>query len=724
MAIRLFAALLASIIASTLIDPPVMDAAPGMVPPAGRLREYLARQRLPVPEAPELLLIQADNPDGRVAFGPLELADCVLTLKELDADKVLSLLPAEPPSDAASPSPERRKSLEALFEKEFSRIDKNIATLFEAIRLGSVRTKDSSRFVQELQALVQMSKSRLLSETIAGDNSGKLLLAQAQATFSAGHYAGDLAELGLVLPLYPGAYAVIERPVAAEGAVPFRRIDLWELARYSALDRTLYAILADMERAGYLTSLDPGSHPPALFEHALTLRGNLLARPTDAAARSWREARDQYIRSVRILISGPAETELLAGFDALLAAEALEESGTTRIKDLQRTVAATFADAKSAFNEFALSRDRLQEALRGSFCIIGSVSGPRLPAEGAAPALTQAETAAFLANGALTDSHFRVATGSRYKILVLLPAVAAAALLAPFGSLLSAAIGLVAIAASAGLYSLLFVYRGVWIDPLAASGLVAIAVTASLAVELASRARIAAILRRRTGNRLPKSALTALASRHILPPATDHSARAAILAVRHYGEASHADQDDPVRHAAALRAFHDAAASEITRRGGVILGVDEFILTAGFGTPLHTAAHASAAHASASASTDDAGNSAGGDPATAARQACAAVLDIAAAAPELGGEWRFGLDLGDCDFFYSSVDGYCAVGRAVNYARLLSGLSSKYNSRILVTQGIAAELGDGFKTRRLDSLVEKASGNEHAFHELISRSRP
>jgi hypothetical protein len=707
LAIRLFAALAAAIIALALIDPPVMDTLPGMVPPGGILYESLSRQRLPVPEAPELLLVQTGSPDERAALGPLELADFVLTLKEMDTDKVLFLLPTERSSDTTELSPERRRNLEARFEKEFSLIDKNIATLFEAIRLGSIRTKDSSRFVQELQALVNLSKSRLLSETIEGDNSGRLLLSQAQATFGAGHYAGDLADLGLALPDYPGAYAVIERPVPAEGTLPFQRIDLREVVRYSTLDKALYGILADMEHAGYLASLDPGSHPPALYEHALSLRQNLLAKPGDAAARSWREAREQYLRSVRTLLSGKAETELLAGFDSLLAAETLGDSGTTRINDLRQAVAATFAAARSAFNEFQPSRDRLRGALRGALCILGPVSDPRLLAEGTAPDSTQAEVAAFLANGILTDSHFRVTTGPWYRIWIFLPAVAAAVLLAPFGTLVSAILGLGSIAASAGLFSLLFVFKGVWIDPLVVAGLVAVAVAASLAVELAARVRITMLLRRRTGNRLPEPALTALAARHILPPATDLTARAAILAVRHYGEASHADLDDSARHAASLRAFHDAAAAEITKRGGVVLGVDEFILTAGFGTPLHASS-----------------NGLGMDSAEAAKQACTAVLDIAASAPELSGEWRFGLDLGDCDFFYSSVDGYSAVGRAVNYARLLSGLSSKYNSRILVTQGIAAEAGTGFRTRRLDSLVEKASGNEHAFYELISPLKP
>ncbi len=681
------------------------------MPPDSRLHESLALKRPPVPEAQELLLIQVRKEDERAVSGSLELADFILTLKEMDADKVLDLLPEVNTTGSGALSPERRRGLESRFEKEFSLIDKNIATLFEAIRLGSIRTKDSTRFVQELQTLVQLSKTRLLAETVEGDNTGMLLLGQAHATFGAGHYVDDLAALGLALPLYPDAFAVIERPVEVEGSVPFRRLDFWVVERYTALDKDLYGLLVSMEHAGYLASLDPGAHPPALYEHALSLRQNLLAKPGDAAARTWREAREQYLRSVRTLLSGKAEFGLLAGFDSLLAAETLEESSATSIKDLRQAVVAAFAAARTAFNEFQTVRDRLQVDLRGAFCIVGTVSGPQL----AAGEQTPAEAAAFLANSVLSGSYFRVATGSRYRFWMLLPAVLAAVLLAPFGTLVSGLLGVVAIASSAGMFSLLFVYKGIWIDPLIVAGITAAATAASIATELAVRARIGSILRQRLGNRLPESALTVLASRHILPPAGDLTARSAILAVRHFGEASHADQEDSAHHAAALRAFHDAAAAEITRRGGVVIGVDEFILTAGFGTPLHALTDGPA---------DGSTNGPGMDPADAAKRACSAALDIAALAPEQSGGWRFGLDLGECNFFYSSVDGYSAVGRTVNYARLLSGLGSKYNSRILVTQGIAAAMGPGFRTRRLDSLVEKASGHEHAFYELISREQP
>lgn len=707
-ATRFIAGLAVAIMALALIETPSTVATDGTVPPASRLYTVLSRKRLPVPEAPELLLIQAKNPVAQAALGSFELADCVLTLKEMEVDKILSLLPMTQPSGTSILTSERRKNLEARFEKEFSLIDKNIGTLFEAIRLGAIRTKDSARFVQELQALVQQSRMRLLSETIEGDTSGQLLLAQARATFSTGHYADNLSSLGLVLPEYSDAYAVMELPVSAEGTMPFRRIDFQEIAKYSAQDKALYGLLADMEHAGYLASLDPGSHPPALYDHALSLKKIFLAKPSDESELSWRKAREDYLGSIRTLLSSQTETELLNGFDLLLAAESLEDTGTTRINDLKQSVSATFTSARLSFNEFQHARDRLQKALRGSLCIMGSASDP-----------TQAETMAFLANSILTDSHFRVATGSRYKLWTLLPALVAAALLAPFGTLLSALLGLFSIVASAGVFSLLFVYQGIWMDPLAVAVLTASAVAASLAVELAVRVRITARLRQRAGNRLPQTAITALAGRHILPPDTDQSARAAIVAVRHFGESSLVDNEDSGSQAAALRAFHDAAAAELTKRGGVILGVDEFILIAGFGTPLHTAADNSA-----NGSTKDPSDEAGRDLSQAAQQACDAALDITVSAPELSGEWRFGLDLGVCNFFYSRVDGYSAVGRAINYARLLSGLSSKYNTRILVTQGIVSEAGDRFKTRRLDSLVEKASGNEHAFYELISMPKP
>ena len=88
-----------------------------------------------------------------------------------------------------------------------------------------------------------------------------------------------------------------------------------------------------------------------------------------------------------------------------------------------------------------------------------------------------------------------------------------------------------------------------------------------------------------------------------------------------------------------------------------------------------------------------------------------------------GMDWLFGVDSGECRFMYSSINGYGAVGRPLKYARLLSGLAAKYGCRILVTGEAASRAGEAWRTRRHDSLVEKASGVEYAFFELVVPAR-
>jgi len=703
MALRFFIAAAAAILVSVMLPAPSPERA------QGRLFTVLSRARPPVPVAPELVLIQAE-PGAMKPLGSLELAEIMLTLEEMEAGRVLDLLPPGNVSAGGALSPERLKSLEAGFDKEFSLIGKNIATLFDAIRLGSVRTRDSARFVDELLALVGEGKTRLYAEVMDKDDEGLAVLGKVRAVMGTGRYADDLEGLGVSLPEFPGAFLIVETPGIVDGAIPFRRIDIREVSRYAALDKALYGILVDMEHAGYLAQTDPGAHPPALYDYTLSLRQDMLARPGQESVRLWRAAREQYLLSVRKLMAGQSESELLAGFDALLAAETLDEAGTARLRDLRLGVVSSFAAARSALDQLQSVKVRLQGELRGAFCIAGEGPEQGRAAEALWLEPTKAESAAALVNAVFTGRHVRVPTDSRTKAWILLPGLALAGLLAPFGFLISSLAGLAAVAVVAGAFSLLFLRSGVWIDPGFAAAVMVASVAASLAVEAASRYRIVSCLRHSAGNRLPQALVKRLSAAHAVPSLENRVAKAAILAIRHFGEGSRNDPDDDERLASSLRAFHEAAAKEILKRGGVVLGSDEFIVTAGFGTPLEQAARGL-----------------GSEPCAAARAAYAAALDIVASEPETSADWRFGLDLGDCSFFYSSIDGYRAVGRPVNYARLLSGLASKYNSRILVAQGIASEAGaagDSWKTRRLDSLVEKASGNEHAFYELIFQPKP
>jgi hypothetical protein len=171
--------------------------------------------------------------------------------------------------------------------------------------------------------------------------------------------------------------------------------------------------------------------------------------------------------------------------------------------------------------------------------------------------------------------------------------------------------------------------------------------------------------------------------------------------------------------AASISAFQAAAARLVQDLGGLILGSDDFVVLAGFGTPLHAAAEKKGRRRDAANPEPEAPAQASLGPAVS--QAFSAALAIAESEPAASHDWRLGLDAGRCAFYASALQGYAAQGRPLRYARILSGQASRYDCRVLATEDAVAAAGDAWLTRRRDRLVEKWSGEEKAFYELIGR---
>jgi hypothetical protein len=79
--------------------------------------------------------------------------------------------------------------------------------------------------------------------------------------------------------------------------------------------------------------------------------------------------------------------------------------------------------------------------------------------------------------------------------------------------------------------------------------------------------------------------------------------------------------------------------------------------------------------------------------------------------------WRFGLDLGECAFTWSALPGYSAFGRPMVRSRIISNLASRYKVRVVVTAAVSEALPD-ILTRKLDVLKEKDGSGGAAFYEL------
>jgi class 3 adenylate cyclase len=153
------------------------------------------------------------------------------------------------------------------------------------------------------------------------------------------------------------------------------------------------------------------------------------------------------------------------------------------------------------------------------------------------------------------------------------------------------------------------------------------------------------------------------------------------------------DRENCLAGARAVLDFQSQAADLLKKAGAIVTGCEDDLVLASFGSPLDktTAIALSAAKAA---------------------DCIAGILKI----PECS-SWRFGLDAGECAFTWSALSGYSAFGRPMVRSRILSGLASRYKTRVVVTAPVSEALPD-ILTRKLDVLKGKDGSGGAAFYEL------
>lgn len=162
----------------------------------GRAYDRLMTLRPPRSAPGNLLLVDSGGNGGRDGtVEPGSLARALLAMTELEAAYVVVQVPIALRDEN---KPGADKYLERRFDEEFNRIKGNIRTLFEGIRMGSIRPRDAERFVAELGALVDASKRRLLSAGVDKGDEGGRLLEQAAGALGRVRAAEDLRGAGLI----------------------------------------------------------------------------------------------------------------------------------------------------------------------------------------------------------------------------------------------------------------------------------------------------------------------------------------------------------------------------------------------------------------------------------------------------------------------------------------------------------------------------------------------
>jgi hypothetical protein len=699
-------------------------------PRLGFYFDVLLGRRPALPPPREILLVDTGEiTESETAIAVLD------ALVEFDADSLVLEVPVLGFSPVKSgDGGEIRRRL----DEEFSLIGRNIRNLFEAIRMGSVSPSEAGRYVGELVELAERGKERLRRALIDRDTSSVRLEKEA-AVFGSVFRTEESLMPGdgaprCIRPVFPdgtghavynalkkrwtrsdlehteyGPVLVIKNrdeetliPLDLDGAViaeryaDFRRISLSVFTRYGETDRTLRGLLAAAEEPGLYSAVEPEKSPLYLLDYSEALRLDMLENPEEEMRRAWKVSREEYVKSLDEFLSGPAETALVSGYEELIATENLDSRGVERLTVLRDDLIRAFRELRETWEEFAALRQELEAALESSLCIMGPrpdssgmlaaalVSGRCIVPGRSAHVLFWSLLAAFLA----------VVCASRFKS-------AACLLSAPiFGAVL--AFG----------FSWYFVISGYWIDPFipAASAFAGILVfwIGSLIV----MARGAAFFRRAYGNAAGKPWLKQLVRTGRPLPSARIKAGAAVMSIKDPALLAVEDRGDPVPAAAAAEKFRKDASAILKKAGAIILGYEQDMVIACFGSPLEriclTAIKGETPYK------DDRSARNGHHPAV---KAGGFITELFRLHPDL--PWRFGVDFGECLFYWSDISGYTAFGSAVIRSRILSGLTSHYKAAILVTESVRERLSA--PVRKLHSLSREGENKTH-FYELLVKT--
>jgi adenylate cyclase len=186
----------------------------------------LLLRRMP-PAAKEILLIDIDDRAAAAAGGwPWSrdiLADGLVLLSEMEARSAVLDLPLGQKSPPALDPSALRQELPDALDREFSLMGENIQSLFDAIRRGSVLSRDSARYIADLIGLVSQAKIRLLDAAIGIERDDDALLGQAMGMFGRAYVPIDLlpaADAGVDRDLLEQTLQRIPIPVSIPGRDP------------------------------------------------------------------------------------------------------------------------------------------------------------------------------------------------------------------------------------------------------------------------------------------------------------------------------------------------------------------------------------------------------------------------------------------------------------------------------------------------------------------------
>ena len=685
-------------------------------PKLGPHYDLLLKLKKPAAAAREILIINTDEfAEGTDVFTVL------MTLTEMSAD---NLVMTGKVSHFSSPVMLTETEIRRRFFDEYNLVGANIRNLFEGIRMGSVSPVQAPSYVDQLVELTVKGRDRLLATLVDRDEDlvrsayafGSYLEVETEPLFDWGGVirrvklfdTGDYSqETQAQMPAHPVYLNLIDRYVASqventehgqvlwlrkfdgeEISLPldkdgnvitpwncnFRKTDISVFREYEAADYSMLNVLAAADELGIFSDLLPEHRefemsPFFLGDYSFVLKEELLRAPNHENRTAWKTARANYLKSLDDIFSGSFFSEIILKYEELFdAADPLDDDKLIELTELREKLDEMILLLRGDYKTFHDLYALLEDELMFSYCIIGPPDN--------------ALYSALVANVLMTGAHVNYADDQ--FVIILSIAVSAVVLLIVFLFrplfLLFASIFFSVLAAA--VFSFFFIFYSYWIDPViilgsSFTGMMVIFYCKCALLDYRSRtfrAAYGAVVSKQYLQNLITSGKPRLSDVNVT--------NAAILAIKETNLLGKEDREKTQDAGKVRSAFLSSVKKVIFSAGAVIVGFEGDTILACFGSPLESHPRL----ATCKTANDGETLVKSYNPVD---KACALVKGLLEIEKNT---WRFGLDAGECTFYWSPETGYSVKGRPAVRARILVSKTSRFKVRALITDTIRKKM--------------------------------
>jgi hypothetical protein len=601
----------------------------------------------------EILIIETDE-----FIDSNDLFTVLMTLTEMGADSFVMtgrVLPTSSPLTVTEMEIRRR------FYDEYSILGSNIHNLFEGIRMGFVNPVQAPVFVEQVVELAHQGRDRLIAALIDRDEDflraisvfGNYLEANSNPRLD---NDGRLRRVGLIDD-------GVEHPV-------YRKLESrYAVSRIESIDQRQILWLRTHEGNDIDIPLDRNGNIITPWNSNFRRVDLDLFIKYELAARAMHSALEEANELRAFSQISPDRIPLFIADNALLLLDELLESPNNENRSawiMSRTnyfnslddffnspeaAEEIFASTREIYTELKTLHTILKNELAMSLCIIG-------------PPLNS-QYSALLANALITGSHIKPVnemTVILWSIIASLAVLFVVFLLRP---LILLPLGLFLSIFAAAVFGTLFIFSSYWIDPI----IVLYSSSAGIFVLFLSKS---AYLRYRA--RAFRMAYRTCVSKDVLktlitagrPGLSEVSVSfACVIAIRDFNLLGREGNEKSQNAGKARRAFYAMARREILKVKAVIAGFEGDTVFACFGSPLVKSDNPT-------------------------YEACAFVGKLLKNEKIL---WRFGIDSGECAFFWSPETGFSVNGRPAIRAKVLASRTARFQLRALITDYVRVKTG-------------------------------